>query len=246
MEPNTPIDAILLTKAITPPGSNGVRVTPIAGANLGENGEPIVVTSLNERQQHDHTYNIECWEPGKHNIIFESEIAFQSGAVIDANKLNNKGQMNLEVDCVVIDERPREDPLTISLQVSLTESGLSPTTIGFRAITNGGTQPQTFRWNFDDGSNANAERGPLTTHQFTRLGQHVVTVTVTDSANGHRGQTTSDSIIITINDKEPPEIESPLHITTRARDSSGTNIAFPVSAVDKVDGPVPGTLFTAF
>src|SRR5215217_7947095 len=237
--PDTPIDAILLTKATTPSGSDGIRVTTAAGANPDDNGEAIMVTSLNQSQQYNHAYNIECWEPGKYNIIFESEIAFQSGAVIDANKLNNKGQMNLEVDCGVIDEKPREDPLTVSLQASATESGSSPTTVEFRAVPNGGTQPYKFRWNFDDGSNANAERDPLTTHQFTRLGQYNVRVTITDSANGHRGQTASDSITITINDKEPPYINAPSHIIVQATDSNGANVTFTVSAIDKVDGPVP-------
>src|SRR5215203_1634980 len=244
--PDTPIDAILSSNVITPSESRGVLVTPAAGANPNNNGATTtrtILASLNEAQQDGQTYTIECWEPGIHDIIFESEIAPQSGAVDDANQLNNKGQLNFAVDCGVNGIIPPPVPLGVSTEANVTEDGSPPTTIEFRAITGGGTQPHKFRWNFDDGegnSNDNNVKGDqLMTHQFTRLGQHNVTVTVTDSANGFRGQTASDNIIVTISDKEPPQISVPRQIIAEARGPNGANVTFTVSATDIVDGSVP-------
>src|SRR5215204_2781634 len=244
--PDTPIDAILSSNVITPSESRGVLVTPAAGANPNNNGATTtrtILASLNEAQQDGQTYTIECWEPGIHDIIFESEIAPQSGAVDDANQLNNKGQLNFAVDCGVNGIIPPPVPLGVSIEANVTEDGSPPTTIEFRAITGGGTQPHKFRWNFDDGegnSNDNNVKGDqLMTHQFTRLGQHNVTVTVTDSANGFRGQTASDNIIVTISDKEPPQISVPRQIIAEARGPNGANVTFTVSATDIVDGSVP-------
>src|SRR5215207_712755 len=244
--PDTPIDAILSSNVITPSESRGVLVTPAAGANPNNNGATTtrtILASLNEAQQDGQTYTIECWEPGIHDIIFESEIAPQSGAVDDANQLNNKGQLKFAVDCGVNGIIPPPVPLGVSIEANVTEDGSPPTTIEFRAITGGGTQPHKFRWSFDDGegnSNDNNVKGDqLMTHQFTRLGQHNVTVTVTDSANGFRGQTASDNIIVTISDKEPPQISVPRQIIAEARGPNGANVTFTVSATDIVDGSVP-------
>src|SRR5215216_2172739 len=251
--PDKPIDATLSSRTITTrPGSDGggVIVTPAAGATPNENGATTtkMVSSLSERQQHDQTYTIECWEPGKYNVIFESEVASLSGAVVDTNQLNNKGQMNLEVDCRDnIDEcrPPPPVPLGVSIEANVTEDGSPPATIEFRAITDGGTQPHKFRWNFDDGDSNNSNNnyikgGQLMTQQFTRLGQYNVTVTVTDSANSSRCQTASDNIIVTISDKVPPQVIVPSHITVEAKGPDGANdVTFPVSATDNVDGSVP-------
>src|SRR5215216_5852037 len=248
--PDKPIDATLSSRTITtPPGSDGgiVIVTPAAEAAPNENGATITTTipSLSERQQHDQTYKIECWEPGKYNIIFQSEVASLSGAVVDDNQLNNKGQMNLEVDCSeIIPCPPPPEPLGVSIEANVTDDGSPPTTIEFRAITEGGTQPHKFRWNFDDdgsnNSNNDVKGGQLMTRQFTKLGQYNVTVTVTDSANGSRCQTASDNIIVTISDKVPPQVIVPSHITVEAKGPNGANdVTFPVSATDNVDGSVP-------
>src|SRR5215216_875443 len=247
--PDKPIDATLSSRTITtPPGSDGgiVIVTPAAEAAPNENGATITTTipSLSERQQHDQTYKIECWEPGKYNIIFQSEVASLSGAVVDDNQLNNKGQMNLEVDCSeIIPCPPPPEPLGVSIEANVTDDGSPPTTIEFRAITEGGTQPHKFRWNFDDdgsnNSNNDVKGGQLMTRQFTKLGQYNVTVTVTDSANGSRCQTASDDIIVTISDKVPPRVIVPSHIIAEATRPDGANVTFTVSATDIVDGSVP-------
>src|SRR5215217_5786874 len=245
--PDKPIDATLSSRTITtPPGSDGgVTVIPAAGATPNENGATTtkMVSSLGERQQHDRTYTIECWKPGKYNIIFESEVASLSGAVVDTNQLNNKGQMTLEVDCGYIDVCPPPPvPLGVSIEANVTEDGSPPTTIEFRAITEGGTQPQKFRWSFDDDSsndNNYVKGDQLMTHQFTKLRQYNVTVTVTDSANGSRCQTASDNIVITISDKEAPRVIVPSHIIAEATGPEGAKVNFTVSATDIVDGPVP-------
>src|SRR5215217_2242588 len=245
--PDKPIDATLSSRTITtPPGSDGgVTVIPAAGATPNENGATTtkMVSSLGERQQHDRTYTIECWKPGKYNIIFESEVASLSGAVVDTNQLNNKGQMTLEVDCGYIDVCPPPPvPLGVSIEANVTEDGSPPTTIEFRAITEGGTQPQKFRWSFDDDSsndNNYVKGDQLMTHQFTKLRQYNVTVTVTDSANGSRCQTASDNIVITISDKEAPRVIVPSHIIAEATGPEGAKVNFTVSATDVVDGPVP-------
>ena len=245
--PDKPIDATLSSRTITtPPGSDGgVTVIPAAGATPNENGATTtkMVSSLGERQQHVRTYTIECWKPGKYNIIFESEVASLSGAVVDTNQLNNKGQMTLEVDCGYIDVCPPPPvPLGVSIEANVTEDGSPPTTIEFRAITEGGTQPQKFRWSFDDDSsndNNYVKGDQLMTHQFTKLRQYNVTVTVTDSANGSRCQTASDNIVITISDKEAPRVIVPSHIIAEATGPEGAKVNFTVSATDVVDGPVP-------
>src|SRR5215211_181125 len=246
--PDKPIDATLSRRTITAPASDAgaVIVTPAAGANPNENGATITtITSLSERQQHDQTYTIECWEPGKYNIIFESEIAPLSGAVVDDNQPNNKRQMNLEVDCGEIDVcPPPPEPLGVSIEANATEDGSPPSTIEFRAITEGGTPPHKFRWNFDDDGSSNSNNnyvkgGQLMTHQFARLGQYNVAVTVTDSANGSRCQTASDTIIVTISDKEPPQPIYPSHIIAEATGPEGAIVTFTVSATDNVDGSVP-------
>src|SRR5215212_6386824 len=241
---DTPIDATLSSRAITPPGADGVLVTPAAGANTNDNGATTtttIVTSLNERQRYDQTYTIECWESGKHNIIFESEIAPRSGAVADSNEFNNKGQMNIEVDCGVKDGPSPPEPLGVSIEANVTDDGSPPSTIEFRAITEGGTEPHKFRWNFDDdGSNDNdVIGGQLMTHQFTKLGLYNVTLTVTDSANGFRAQTASDNVTIAIMDKEPPRPILPSHIIVEATGPDGAIVTFTVSATDIVDGSVP-------
>src|SRR5215208_1348175 len=244
--PDAPIDAALSSRAVTPRGSDGVLVTPAAGARPHENGRGTTIgTSLNERQQqqHDQIYTIECWEPGKHNIAFESEITSQSGAVADTNKANNKRQINLEVDCDVIDDPPSSEPLGVSIESNVTEDGSPPTTVEFNAIANGGIEPHKFGWNFDDDGDDdddnNIKGDQSMIHQFTRLGQYNVTVAITDSANGHRGQTASDNIIITINDKEPPQISVPSQIIAEATRPDGANVTFRVSAIDIVDRSVP-------
>src|SRR5215217_6195624 len=246
--PDKPIDATLSSRTITtPPGSDGgiVIVTPAAEAAPNENGATITTTipSLSERQQHDQTYKIACLEPGKYNIIFQSEVASLSGAVVDDNQLNNKGQMNLEVDCSeIIPCPPPPEPLGVSIEANVTDDGSPPTTIEFRAITEGGTQPHKFRWNFDDdgsnNSNNDVKGGQLMTRQFTKLGQYNVTVTVTDSANGSRCQTASDDIIVTISDKVPPQVIVPSEIIIEAKDPDGAKVNFRVSATDNVDGSV--------
>lgn len=103
IRPDAPIDARLSSKVRLSSTSDRLLVSPATESNLNDNGETTttMVTSLNQRQQHDQIYTIECWEPGMHNLIFESEIASQSGAVVDANLLKNNFQMNLEVDCTV-------------------------------------------------------------------------------------------------------------------------------------------------
>jgi hypothetical protein len=252
--PDKPIGATLSSRTITTPGSHSgvVIVTPAAGATPNENGAAATTTtisSLSQRQQHDQTYTIECWEPGKYNIIFESEVASLSGAVVDDNQLNNKGQLNLEVDCSYIGVLPGvrpPHPLGVSIEANATEDGSPPTTIEFRAITGGGTQPHKFRWNFDDDGSSNnsnnnddVKGGELMTHQFGKLGQYNVTVTVTDSANGFRGQTASDNVIVTISDKVPPQVIVPSHIIAEAKGPEGANVTFTVSATDIVDGSVP-------
>jgi hypothetical protein len=241
--PDAPIDATLSSKVSTPSGPDGVLVTPAAGANPNDDGATAttIVTSLNQRQQHDQTYTIECWEPGIHDLIFQSKIASQSGAVIDANPLNNNWQRNLEVNCGVNSPLPPAEPLSVSIQANVTEDGSPPTTIEFGAITDGGTEPYKFRWNFDDGSNNNIDvRGDQSmTHQFTRLGQYNVRAVVTDSANGSLGQTASDNIIITISDREPPRFSVPSKIIVEATGPDGATVTFTVSATDIVDGSVP-------
>jgi hypothetical protein len=77
------------------------------------------------------------------------------------------------------------------------------------------------------------------THQFDRVGNYNVTVSVTDSGNGKIGRTASDNIIIRVSDNEPPIISGPSYIIAEATDPQGANVTYTVSATDIVDGAVP-------
>jgi PKD repeat protein len=98
------------------------------------------------------------------------------------------------------------NPLTVDITSSDTEEddATAPATFDFRADVSGGTEPYTYRWNFDDdngdddGSSVESDDDGTISHTFEEAGTYNVHLTVTDSS----GQRASDSAGITV-EEEP-------------------------------------------
>jgi len=88
--------------------------------------------------------------------------------------------------------------LTSAEIISSGTEGVAPATFEFEADVVGGTEPYTYSWDFDDGSEGNDEQ--TVEHTFDLGGTYNVDLTVTDS----RGQSASDSVEITIEEPSPP------------------------------------------
>src|SRR5215213_4657139 len=93
------------------------------------------------------------------------------------------------------------EPLTVEITSSDTE-GVAPATFDFEANVTGGTVPYTHSWDFGDGS-VESDDDESIDHTFDVAGNYTVTLTVTDST----GSTVSDSILITVHEREPPATE---------------------------------------
>jgi PKD repeat protein len=104
-----------------------------------------------------------------------------------------------------------EQPLTVDITSSDMERGriVAPATFEFEADVSGGTEPYTYRWNFDDdGSSVESDDDETISHTFEEAGTYNVRLTVTDSS----GQRASDSIRITVVEAPPDEedeVETP-------------------------------------
>jgi PKD repeat protein len=92
---------------------------------------------------------------------------------------------------------PTELPLTVEIISSDTE-GVAPAAFDFEANVAGGTEPYTYSWDFDDGSEDSNEE--TVTHTFDEAGSYDVALTITDS----NGRTASDSIEITVTEAAAP------------------------------------------
>jgi PKD repeat protein len=97
------------------------------------------------------------------------------------------------------------EPLTVEITSSDTEGQVAPATFDFEANVTGGTEPYTIRWDFDDGDSDEEESDDDETvdHTFDVAGNYTVTLTVTDST----GRTVSDSIVVTVHERELPVTE---------------------------------------
>src|SRR5215218_1564586 len=94
------------------------------------------------------------------------------------------------------------EPLTVEITSSDTEGQVAPATFDFEANVTGGTVPYTYSWDFGDGS-VESDDDESIDHTFDVAGNYTVTLTVTDST----GRTVSDSILITVHEREPPATE---------------------------------------
>jgi hypothetical protein len=54
-----------------------------------------------EQRKVDLSYNIECIEPGRYNVSVISNITASSGAMVDINPVNNRGNSSLTVYCTM-------------------------------------------------------------------------------------------------------------------------------------------------
>jgi plastocyanin len=109
------------------------------------------------------------------------------------------------------EEEPTSSSLTVDITSSDMERGriVAPATFEFEADVSGGTEPYTYRWNFDDdGSSVESDDDETISHTFEEAGTYNVRLTVTDSS----GQSASDSIRITVEEAPPDEedeVEAP-------------------------------------
>src|ERR671914_79292 len=103
--------------------------------------------------------------------------------------------------------------------ISNSTEGVAPATFEFQANLTGGTEPYTYLWSFDDGSEASDEQTVL--HTFDEAGTYNVTLTVTDTDQNEA----SDSLEVTVT--EPPVEEPPTgeeltaQISSNATDAGG-------------------------
>src|SRR5215217_7875316 len=94
------------------------------------------------------------------------------------------------------------EPLRVEITSSDTEGQVAPATFDFEANVTGGTVPYTYSWDFGDGS-VESDDDESIDHTFDVAGNYNVDLTVTDST----GRTVSDSILITVREREPPVTE---------------------------------------
>jgi PKD repeat protein len=110
-------------------------------------------------------------------------------------------------------------------------SGLSPLTVNFSSVPQGGVAPYTFLWNFDDGTTS-TEQNPI--HTYTTPGPYHVVLTVTDNypVGGGGPHTVSASVDITV--YQPMSVDA--SATTAATIISGGSVSFSANAT----GGAPG------
>jgi PKD repeat protein len=115
------------------------------------------------------------------------------------------------------------NPLTGELSSNSTE-GVAPATFEFEANIEGGTEPYTINWDFDDGSEES--EGESVVHTFDEAGTYTVTAFIEDNA----GQNASGSLEITVEEPSPAE-----EIEESACDPSNPGLCLPAQDLDASD-----------
>jgi PKD repeat protein len=143
--------------------------------------------------------------------VEEQEEEEQPVAVADEVDVDNEDE-----EQPVEEEQPItiEQPLTVDITSSDMERGriVAPATFEFEADVSGGTEPYTYRWNFDDNGRSSDEQ--TVSHTFEEAGTYNVHLTVTDSS----GQRASDSVGITVEEQEEEPSPSPTIIEPSERE----------------------------
>jgi plastocyanin len=140
--------------------------------------------------------------------------------VFDSFELIAAAEVEQAIEAEQQEEQPA-NPLTGEITSNGTE-GVAPATFEFEASIEGGTEPYTINWDFDDGSEESDDEETVV-HTFDEAGTYNVNLTITDSLD----QIASDSIEITV--EEPP--------TAEEEDTSATTTG---TATDN-DNNVPST-----
>ena len=110
--------------------------------------------------------------------------------------------------------------------ISSDTTGVAPATFEFEANIEGGVEPYTINWDFDDGSGEDDEDSVV--HTFDEAGTYAVTASVTDSV----GQTASAGIEITVEEPSPAEQAEEIIC-----DSSNTVLCNPPSSESENNQP---------
>ncbi len=140
--------------------------------------------------------------------------------VFDSFELIAAAEVEQAIEAEQQEEQPA-NPLTGEITSNGTE-GVAPATFEFEVSIEGGTEPYTISWDFDDGSEESDDEETVV-HTFDDAGTYNVNLTITDSLD----QIASDSIEITV--EEPP--------TAAEEDTSATTTG---TATDN-DNNVPST-----
>ncbi|MCA9562076.1 MAG: tandem-95 repeat protein, partial [Myxococcales bacterium] len=133
-------------------------------------------------------------------------------------------------------------PLVVNAVTANPERGVVPLTVGFDVDAEGGVPTLTYSWDFGDGGSSDEK---TTTHEFTAVGEYVVTVTVTD-LNG--ATATGQVTVETLTDNAAPtaadvaattDEDTELEVTLSGSDPDEDELTFEV-----VEGPSHGVLGT--
>jgi PKD repeat protein len=110
--------------------------------------------------------------------------------------IDSTGRNVFDSILITVDPPP---PLTAVEIISSGTVGVAPATFEFEADVIGGIGPYTYSWDFGDGS-VEVDDDETVEHTFDVAGTYNVDLTVIDS----RGQSASDSILITVEEPPPP------------------------------------------
>jgi PKD repeat protein len=119
----------------------------------------------------------------------------------DASGNEGEGFFTITVQEAVVGPQPTIDPLTVGI-ISNGTKGVAPATFEFQANLTGGTEPYTYSWGFDDGSEEIDEQTVV--HTFEKAGTYNVILTAIDTSN----QNASDSAEINVGAAAPPPYPS--------------------------------------
>jgi PKD repeat protein len=124
-------------------------------------------------------------------------------------------------------QQQQEAPSPLSGElVSNATRGVAPATFEFEANIEGGVEPYTINWDFDDGSEEEDEDSVV--HTYDEAGTYSVTASVTDSV----GQAASAGMEITVEEPSPAEEAEDIIC-----DSSNTVLCNPPSSESEANQP---------
>lgn len=109
------------------------------------------------------------------------------------------------------------EPLAVDINSrSIEGEGVAPFTFEFEAEVTGGAEPYTYSWAFEEEESVESNEQVIS-HTFDDAGSYNVELTVTDSG----GQSASDSIEITVEEEQVPQVEEDNNTGSDSEDIGG-------------------------